>query len=67
VARRRWIADHRAWSIDPFTKAEVYHPSANPIPQLQAGFAAARRKVSLWTPRRRTARVQSGERDRSAS
>lgn len=52
--RREWISEHREWTIGPFTKAEVYNPSADPIAQLQAGFATARRKVSLWTPRRRT-------------
>jgi hypothetical protein len=54
LARRQWIAEQRAWTIDPFTKADVYSPSADPILQLQAGFASARRKVSLWTPRRRS-------------
>lgn len=67
VARRKWIVDHRAWAIDPFRKAEVYHPSGDPILQLQAGFAAARRKVSLWTPRHRTEPTQSAKRDRSAN
>ncbi len=54
VVRREWISEHRAWLIDPFTKAAVYAPGGDPVVQLQAGFAAARRKVSLWTPRRRT-------------
>ena len=52
--RRTWIHDNRAWTIDPFTKSEVYTPGASPIPQLQAGHADARRSMSLWTPHRRT-------------
>jgi hypothetical protein len=51
--RRSWLANERDWKIDPFTKVEVYGRHQSPVPQLQAGFAAARRKVSLWTPRRR--------------
>ncbi len=57
AVRREWISEERAWTIDAFTKADVYDRSADPIPQLQAGFASARRKVSRWTPRRRTTRV----------
>jgi hypothetical protein len=53
--RRSWIAEHRSWVIDPFTKAHVYQPSADPVAQLMEGFAAARRATSLWTPRRRSA------------
>ena len=51
--RLGWIQDHRAWSIDPFTKDDVYAREADPIPRLQAGHAQARRSVSLWTPRLR--------------
>jgi hypothetical protein len=54
LGRREWIREHRGWTIDTFTKADVYDPSADPVGRLQAGFAAARRRVSLWTPRRRT-------------
>lgn len=54
ASRRGWITDHRAWIIDPFTKIEVYGRDPSPVPQLQAGYAEARRAVSLWTPRRRT-------------
>jgi len=52
-ARREWISKNRSWKIDPFTKDDVYSPGADPVSQLQAGFALARRSVSLWTPRRR--------------
>ncbi len=51
--RLGWIQDNRAWSVDPFTKDDVYAREADPIPRLQAGHAQARRSVSLWTPRLR--------------
>lgn len=54
-SRRLWIEDHRAWTIDPFRKEDVYARDAYPVAQLQAGHAQARRSISLWTPRRRTA------------
>jgi hypothetical protein len=52
--RRDWMRRERDWTIDPFTKAHVYAPGADPVPILQAGYAEARRNTSLWTPRRRT-------------
>ncbi len=51
--RRDWIRQHRAWTIDPFTKDDVYRPGAYPIADLVAGHQKARRTVSLWTPGRR--------------
>lgn len=51
--RLAWIQDNRAWSIDPFTKEDLYALHADPVPRLQAGHAEARRNVSLWTPRHR--------------
>ena len=51
--RREWIRRHRAWTIDPFTKKEVYRPHAYPVAQLQAGHQEARRTMTLWTPGRR--------------
>jgi very-short-patch-repair endonuclease len=54
-ARQEWISANRSWTIDRFTKRDVYERDADPIPRLQAGYAAARRSISLWTPRRRTA------------
>ncbi len=53
--RREWIASHRRWVIEAFTKHDVYRRGADPIPRLQAGYAEARRGRSLWTPGRRTA------------
>jgi hypothetical protein len=52
-SRRGWLTENRDWKIDPFTKTEVYGRDASPVPQLQAGYADARRHISLWTPRRR--------------
>lgn len=51
--RRLWLANERDWKIDPFTKVEVYGRHESPVPQLQAGFVQARRRVQLWTPHRR--------------
>ncbi len=53
LTRREWIADHRFWKIDPFTKHDVYRPGAWPVPRLQSGHQEARRNMSLWTPGRR--------------
>jgi hypothetical protein len=53
--RRLWIADHRSWSIDPFTKHDVYRPGAWPVSTLVAGHREARRTMALWTPGRRDA------------
>jgi hypothetical protein len=53
LSRRGWIAHHRFWKIDPFTKDDVYRPGAWPVPQLEAGHREARRSIALWTPRRR--------------
>lgn len=54
AARREWLSDKRDWRIDPFTKHEVYGRDVSPVPQLQLGYAEARRHRSLWTPHRRT-------------
>lgn len=51
--RAAWLEGNRDWKIDPFTKVEVYGREQSPVPQLQAGFAEARRKSRLWTPRHR--------------
>ena len=51
-ARREWAAD-RHWRIEVFTKHDVYGLGADPIPRLQSAHAAARRSLSLWTPRLR--------------
>lgn len=51
--RVAWLQDNRDWKIDPFTKIEVYGRDPSPVPQLQAGFAEARRTSQLWTPRHR--------------
>lgn len=53
-ARSDWIGRERRWKIDPFTKQDVYARGADPVPDLQAGYAEARRCMSIWTPRRRT-------------
>ena len=52
--RREWIEEHRAWSIDAFTKHDVYEPRSDPGSRLQAGHRRALMSVSPWTPRRRT-------------
>jgi hypothetical protein len=51
--RRDWLGGERDWTIDAFTKREVYDRKPSPVEQLQAGFAQSRRKSRLWTPRRR--------------
>ncbi len=51
--RVAWLEDNRNWKIDPFTEVEVYGRNPSPVAQLQAGFAEARGKSSLWTPHRR--------------
>ncbi|MCW2849629.1 MAG: hypothetical protein JWR90_3603 [Marmoricola sp.] len=53
-ARAGWLGRERDWTIDPFTKREVYGRDLTPVPQLQAGYAEARRHRKLWTPHRRT-------------
>jgi len=55
LTRREWIAQNRAWKIDPFTKDDIYRQGAWPVPELQAGHREARRAMSLWTPHRRDA------------
>lgn len=55
VHRREWLEVERAWQLDVFDRNDVYHPHGDPVPRLQAGFAEARRRVALWTPRRRGA------------
>jgi hypothetical protein len=52
-ARREWMRKNRLWTIDAFTKDDVYRPSAYPAGQLQSRHREARKEVSLWTPRRR--------------
>lgn len=52
-ARCEWISRERHWKIDPFTKHEVYGRDSSAVSQLQAGYAAARRHSSLWTPHQR--------------
>ena len=54
LTRRAWIADNRLWTIDPFTKDDVYRPGAWPVPALQSGHQPARRTMALWTPGRRS-------------
>jgi hypothetical protein len=51
--RVAWLEDQRHWKIDPFTKLHVYDRRPSPVDQLQAGFAEARRKRTLWTPHHR--------------
>lgn len=50
--RRGWAAD-RHWRIEVFTKHDVHGLGADPIPRLQSAHAAARRSISLRTPRLR--------------
>ncbi len=53
--RREWISTARRWTIDAFTKEDIYTRGCNPVPLLQVGYAEARRTMSLWSPRRRPA------------
>jgi hypothetical protein len=48
--RREWIRDNRCWVVDVFTKHDVYRPGTLIGDRLVAGFARARRSVTLWTP-----------------
>jgi hypothetical protein len=47
--RRDWLRD-RGWTIDVFTKKEIYGRQPDPLPILVGGHAEARRTHQLWTP-----------------
>ncbi len=51
--RRAWL-EERSWTVDPFTKDDVYRPHAYPAGRLLAGHERARRGLAPWTPSRRT-------------
>jgi hypothetical protein len=53
--RRRWLEEERGWHVEVVTKEDVYRPGADLAPRLQQAYAEARRGMSRWTPRRRTA------------
>jgi hypothetical protein len=48
--RREWIARERHWSIDVFTKDDVYARKSDITTRLRAGFLGAKKSVSIWTP-----------------
>lgn len=48
--RRAWLAEERGWSIEVFTKDDLYGPRADPVPRLQEGHHRARRSLSRWSP-----------------
>ena len=48
--RRSWLDAERSFTIQVFTKADVYTPRADPVPRLQAGLRAARERCGLWVP-----------------
>jgi len=48
-ARRSWLRTDRGWSVDVFTKEDVYH-SRTIVERLRAGHRQARRSMTLWTP-----------------
>ncbi len=52
LARRAWLED-RGWTIEVFTKADLYGRGASPAGRLQAGHARARRTPPPWSPGRR--------------
>lgn len=49
-ARRLWLTRERHWSIDAFTRRDVYRPGTDIVDRLRAGFHRARRSMSLWRP-----------------
>ena len=48
--RRAWLTEERGWTIEVFTKDDLYGPRADPITRLQEGHARARRGLSRWAP-----------------
>jgi hypothetical protein len=48
--RRDWLARERRWSIDAFTRKDVYHPRTDITDRLRRGFHNARRAMSYWNP-----------------
>ena len=50
--RREWIREHRHWTIDVFTKHDVYGPTGAAASRLTQGFVRARKDLALWVPRR---------------
>lgn len=48
--RRDWIENERHWSIDVFTKDDVYARRTDITDRLQAGFLQAKKNVSIWVP-----------------
>lgn len=48
--RREWIARERHWSIDVFTKDDVYARRTDITDRLRAGFLQAKKSTSIWLP-----------------
>lgn len=49
LARRDWLRASRHWTVDVFDKEDVYG-SGLIVDRLRAGFAGARRSITVWTP-----------------
>lgn len=50
--RLEWLRVQRQWTLDVFTRSEVYWPG-DPWPKLQAGVRKARASVGAWRPQGR--------------
>jgi len=50
--RREWIRKHRHWTIDVFTKHDVYGATGAAARRLTQGFVQARKDLPIWIPRR---------------
>ncbi len=48
-ARIAWL-EAEGWTIDIFTKVDLYKPGCDPKARLAAGIQMARRKSGLWVP-----------------
>ena len=50
--RRDWLDIHRHWTVDVFTKHDVYGPTGAAATRLAQGLVQARKSHVIWTPRR---------------
>jgi hypothetical protein len=50
IERRTWLETARGWTIDVFTRDDVYAPGNHTEERLRSGFARARRACTIWTP-----------------
>lgn len=48
--RRTWLREEAHWTVDVFTKDDVYGTRTSITARLREGFQTARRSVSVWRP-----------------